>query len=413
MVDKKLWGVIKGSMLLRKFSGQRGVCGMCNTGEMLVLIKRWVWVVAILVMVVVGYWGIKKPGCMTIGSQENKIGSHGLIYWIGPTFKSFVHSDFPVCIPGGWKSMGEIAEGNGWAKFAKDKAGVMIKKDGFYTTKIRSRKGSNEITVYYPVETPRVNIEKYVDIVQDAFDRVENIYPKTEVSREIEVLVTAGLAGNTIDPTTRIYPDPNENLLFIVYAPQQYRADELVIHAVMHTYNRFRTEMTGYLEYQSPFGASEWSELEATWAETAFNGDAVRRLKRIEYLYNVHNAVRTNNYKLISMPPFNDKKAFEKINQAVTVKTGSQFLDYQYGHYILAPLSMIAVDGMLYSHKGKEDVESILTKIHGDPSVNFVTEISKVLTNKEVATFMKWVEGKETVPMELVFSTAHRYNTRQ
>lgn len=378
------------------------------------LVKKILLVTVVVCVVgVFGYIKNKKPGCVMIGTQENKIGSHGLIYWIGPTFKSFVHSELPVCIPDGWKSMGEIAEGNGWAKYEKYKAGVMIREDGFYTIKIKSNNRSNKITIYYPVETSQMDIGRYVDIVQNAFDRVENIYPETEASREIEVLVTAGLAGNTKEPTTRIYPDPNENLLFIVYTPQRYRSDELVIHAVMHLYNRFRTDMTEYLGYQEPFGADEWSELEATWTETAFNKDAIKRFKRIEYLYNVHNAVRTKNFKLISEAPFNDKEAFEKINQAVEVKLGSEFLDYQYGHYILAPLSMIAVDGMLYDHKSGETVETILTKIHRDPSINFVSEISKILTKEEVADFISWTSGQKTVPMKLVFSTVQRYNTKQ
>lgn len=374
--------------------------------------KRLLVAVVICVVGVFGYIKNKRLSCVTIGEQENKIGSHGLIYWIGPTFKSFVHSGLPVCVSDGWKSMGEIEKGRGWAKFAKNKAGVMIKENGFYTTKIMSKKGSNRISIYYPVETEPSDVKRYADIVQNAFDRAENIYPETEAVREVEVLVTAGLAGDTKEPMTRIYPDPNENLLFVVYTPQRYRVDELVIHAVMHLYNRFRTDSTGYLGHQEPFGEDEWSEMEATWAETAFNKDAVRRLKRIDYLYNVHNAVRTKNFRLISEAPFNDKEGFEKINQSVAVKMGSQFLDYQYGHYILAPLSMVALDGMLYNHKSKESVESILTKIHDDSSVNFVTEISEILTKKEMAMFMKWVRGEETVPMELVFSMAHRYKAR-
>lgn len=377
------------------------------------LINKLVWLAISLTVGTVGYLGLKKPSCVMIGEQENKIGSHGLIYWIGPTFKSFAHSGLPICVSDGWKSMGEIAEGKGWAKFAKDKAGVMIKEDGFSTVKIKSKKGSNKIVIYYPVETSQTDVRSYVEMVQNAFDRAERIYPESVVSREVEVLVTAGLAGDTREPTTRIYPDPNESLLFIVYTPQRYRSDELVIHAVMHLYNRFRVVLTGYLEDQEPFGADEWSEMEASWAETAFNNNVVRRLKRIEYLYNVHNAVRTKNFKLISEPPFNNKEQFNKIKQTVMVKTGSQFLDYQYGHYILAPLSMIAVDGMLYKHKSEEDIESILTRIHNDSSVNFVTEISKVLTKKELATFVKWVRGEETVPMELVFPMAQRYNARQ
>lgn len=373
----------------------------------------------ILVLVVVcavgalGYNKIKKPTCETVGQQKVQESSHGLLYWNGPNMLSFAHSDNPVCVARDWEPLGYVTKGNGWARYIKDKSGVMIKSDEFVKKVVKSKGGTNEISIFYPINISRDESMKYISIVQNVFDRVESIYPKPTETQKIDVLVTAGLAGSTSTNRTRIYPDPSESLMFVFYKPEYYRSNELLIHAAMHTYNRFRTDFTEYLKHQEPFGVDEWSELEATWAETAFNDKTLGRLKRIDYLYNVHTAVRTGNFKLITEAPFNDKEGFEKINQTVMVKMGSQFLDYQYGHYVLAPLSMIAVDGMLYGHKSHETVETILTKIHKDPSINFVNEISKILTKKEVADFISWTSGQKTVPMNMVFLMAQRYNARQ
>ena len=348
--------------------------------------------------------------CAPISEQKKQEGSQGYRVWFGETLKSFEHTGKSVCVPDGWEAVGATEEGEGWARFSRDHTGVIVKSDAFGILTLTPEKSAYTITVLYPLSTKSDALNRYVQIISNAFSRVGALLPESKSAKHSHtVLITAGLGGDTRSEGTRVYPDPTENMSVMVRTPDQPRAEELFVHAVMHLFNRHRGDLLAYQKNQNPFPAEDWQEMEATWSETAFSTQNEGRTARIRYLYNVHVAVRTNNFSRIVSEPFNNKEAFEKIKQGSIVPEGSQYLDYQYGHYVLAPLTMVAIEGLLVSRSSDLHVEDILKAIHTRPSLNFFDELGKKLSKDDMARIMLWIEGKDTIPEELVMKGLSHY----
>lgn len=340
-------------------------------------------------------------------------GSQGYRIWSGDTLKSFDHQNRPVCVPQGWEAVGAIETGVGWAKFEKNLTGVLIRSDAFTLKTIQPKQSSYRVDILYPVITEGHSVELYDAIIENAFNRVGKLFndAPTELRSKHTVLITTGLAGNTYEDTTRVYPDPSARMSAFVRTPDNLRAEELFVHAVVHLYNRHQSGVLPYEKLQSPFAEEDWQEVEATWAETTFTISRQQE-SRIVYLYTIHTAVRTGNFSLIKEAPFNNQKAFEKIKQTAIVAPGSPNLDYQYGHYVLAPLSMLAIEGMLQQSHASTSVEKILTDMHAGNAGNFFNELSKVLSKEEVARARSWFEGRETIPSGLVYSAVTYYKNK-
>ncbi len=355
-------------------------------------------VAALFALAALYFLPLLSSNCLKIEDQKSVAGSQGYRIWSGETLKSFEHAGKRVCVPQGWQAVGATEEGTGWATFEKGMTGVLIRSDAFTSRVIEPTQSSYSVTILYPITTDEKLVERYVGIIENAFDRVGRLFndvPK-DSRRPHTVLITAGITGNE-----RIYPDPTANISIFMRTPEHPRAEELFIHAVTHLYNRHRIDLIGYEKLQAPFAEEDWQELEATWAETAFTMSDLLEA-RVDYLYNVHTAVRTGDFSLITEPPFNDQTAFEKITENAVVKPGSPSLDYQYGHYILAPLSMFGVEGLLRQVDSKTDVEDILRKIHNGKANNFFDELKTLLTAEQMEHVRAWFEGEETVPKGLV-----------
>jgi hypothetical protein len=121
----------------------------------------------------------------------------------------------------------------------------------------------------------------------------------------------------------------------------------------------------------------------------------------------VHQAVGTKNFSLITLPPFNDKEAFDAIQPTIT-PDHEKPLDVQYGHYILGPLVMIAIDGLLEKYETDESVETLLTKLHTGELENFFVEIETLLP-EEAKRIERWKNGEELIPYDLLLSSIKNY----
>lgn len=348
--------------------------------------------------------------CYTPPKQAPDAGSQGYRIWFGDSLKSFEHQDRKVCVPEGFEAVGAVEIGAGWAKFDPGMTGVLVRSDAFASELLEPKESSYSVRLLYSIGTDANTREQYARIVENAFNRVGGLFERQipPASRlPHTVLVTAGVAGDTRSGHTRVYPDPRASLSIFMRTPENPRAEELFIHAVMHLYNRHRTDLTAHQESQAPFGVEDWQELEATWSETALTTSD--RLARLSYLYNVHTAVRTGNFSLITSPPFNDEEAFRRIRQSAIVDSGSETLDYQYGHYVLAPLSMLAVEGLLREFNPATDMEDILREIHRGEGVNFFDELEVLLPPEQMERVRGWFEGKKTIPTELIQAAAVYY----
>ncbi|MFA5877156.1 MAG: hypothetical protein WC880_02205 [Candidatus Paceibacterota bacterium] len=370
--------------------------------------------VCALLAVAVYFLPILKGECYKVPDYLKPIaGSQGYRIWSGDILKSFDHKNRPVCVPQGWEAVGAIETGSGWAKFETNLTGVLIRSDAFTLQSIQPKQSIYRVDILYPATTTESSIRRYVAIIENAFNRTGKLFndaPKEQRVQHI-VLITAGLAGNAYEDITQVYPDPSARVSAFVRTQNILRGEELFVHAVMHLYNRHQSGTLPYQKLQSPFTEEDWQEVEATWAETAFTTSR-EQSGRIVYLYSVHTALRTGNFSLIKEAPFNNQKAFEKIRQSVIVAPNSPNLDYQYGHYVLAPLSMLAVDGMLQESHTGTSVEKILTDIHAGKASNFFDELQRTLSKEEVQRARGWFEGRETIPTSVINSVVASYKSQ-
>ena len=366
----------------------------------------------LLLALAIGTYLYKNQQCSPTEEQEKVMGSQGWLIWQGKTLKSFDHTGRRMCVPEGWYAVGATDRGDDWAKFERGKTGVVIRKSAFASRIIKPTGTSYKVEVIYPRSTSTTTRNRYISIVTNAFTRVAPIFGDSEAqeAKTHEVLVTAGLAGNTMEIDTCVYPSPTAKASYLIRSQDQARAEELLIHAIVHLYNRHQTGSTITLKDQDPFSKTDLQETEATWAEIAFMPSNKNRKERLAYLYNVHTAFRTNNFSLIEKPPFDDRQLFETTRQTIFLPKGSSYTDQQYGHYILAPLSMVAIDGLLVQHNTGVSVKEILIQLHTKKDETFFGALSKILPPLEMKRIDMWMHGNATIPEGLISAGAEVYS---
>jgi len=376
--------------------------------------KTKYFIILTLISFVIFLFYFQNKECSPIIYQKEEKGSHGYRIWSGPTLKSFDHKGEKICIPYGWKALGAIDQGEGWAIFPDEKTGTIILSSAFNEEKMDFVDSNYKINFIYP---KNINNEeeliKYKDIVKNSFNNIGKLFGDNtnKTINNHTVLITAGL-GETDYEEDSIYPDPNINLTFLILKPDSIRGEELFIHAVMHLYNRQRVDLTKYQNFQKPISKIDWQEMEASWSETIFRTSNEGRKIRLDYMYNVHNAVKDKNFSLIKYPPFNDFYKFSKMKGKFTVEKDFTFLDIQYSHYILGPIVMIATEGLLQKYNTGTNVKDILTKIHTTKMNNFFKELSRVLPKYEIDNIYKWLNGEELAPRDLLDIAINYYNNQ-
>jgi hypothetical protein len=349
--------------------------------------------------------------CTTIGSKSPVEGSQGYRVYTNNVFKSFEHRGQSICVPEGWVAVGASETGDGTARFVTGKTGILISQAEFGAKVVRPDGSRYEVTMLYPLTIPRDELPAYTALVEHMFEESARIF--NDVPRDTRVphtvLVTVGLAGNSLDDGTRVYPDPTDNVTVFMRSPDQRRATELMLHAAVHLYNR-SPEARTYLSAQAPFTEEEFEELEATWAEVALSNVPDTAFERLMYLYKVHSAVVTQNQSLATEPPFNDQEAFANMVPTVFVRNSKNYLDYQYGHYTLLPLVTAAVDALLYERQTGLTVEKILIDIHAGKRTNFMDTIEEYLPKKDYENIERWLRGSAQIPLPLIETAIARYD---
>ena len=361
--------------------------------------------------------GEDAPECVPVPEAPNAHGTQGMKVWTGADLRTFTHGGDVICVPDGWEAVGAARAGEGWAYFPPTQGGVVVRTDAFERRVDAYENTPFPVIVVSPTALPAEVREANDAMIERAFVKVGALYPQmpAKLSGPVAVLVTAGVAGGTRSRDTRVYPEPGINLLTLVRSPDQSRAEELFVHAVAHLYNRHRPYFR-YEQVKPPFPVPlpDWEELVATWTETAFVSRHDWRMKRLEYLMNVHAAVHSGDFARIEAPPFDDRDEFDSITPDVIVKRGAPGIDYQYGHYILAPLSMVAVQGLLMqlAEAGTIEptsVEQLLAEVHGDEHPSFFHALEELLPTEEEERIHGWMHGGQPIPEELVRKAAEHY----
>ena len=342
--------------------------------------------------------------CSPVPSITPEQGSHGYRTWQNEKLVSFTHTGGRVCIPYGWEPLGALTSGATWTTFEQNKTGVFIRTDAFASVPI-ALDALSSITLRFPKTTSPLELPTYEKMVTDAFTQVSELFPHTP--RTHTVLITAGL-GLSESEADSIYPDPNAQVSYLILKPAHDRSEELFIHALMHLYNHQDTGRV-YAENQSPIPARDFKELEASWAETAFASSNAARRDRVDYLYNVHEAVHTRDFSRIIASPFTDEAGFTAITEGLALSKNATYLDEQYNHYILAPLVMLGIEGLLQKYQAPLSVRELLTQIHTS-NENMFDRLRNHLPDAEFSRIMRWVNGTETVDRSLIELALTVYN---
>jgi len=370
------------------------------------LSKKTLAILGAALVIAVGAIVYQSSGCTTVTDVTPERGSHGYRVWSNDVFKSFTHRGQDICVPEGWFTVGAVSEGEGTAKYERGKTGILVRKDAFGLRVLEPTNSSFRVNVYYPLTLPRADVEKLFTLVAGTFSNVGAWYGDKVVAdrKPHSVIVTTGLL-----PDEQVYPDPSERVTSLIASPKAERGEGLLIHAVVHLYNRFSGEL-GYQGAQWPFNAGEFQELEATWAETGLSTHPEAGFTRLNYLYRVHSALVAQKPELVTDPPFNDAEAFNAITPTILVKPGSPYLDFQYGHYVLAPLTMVAIDTLLTDRATGLSVYSILKDIHTGKRTGFMEAVSAVLPDKDMKQINAWIIADAQIPVSLIQRAIARYD---
>ena len=351
-------------------------------------------------------------GCATIPDEPKVEGSQGYRVWSGPTLKSFTHKGEKLCVPEGWEAVGAVSTGSGWAVFNPEYTGVIVRSRDFEKTQLTFKRSSYAVTLMTPLGIADEMKREYRDTTVNAFENIGNVFGDngSKPPRKHIVLVTADIPNSEAGTVERVYPDPNPLLTIYVRNTKNTRGEELFLHAVTHLYNRFGGATQEYLKHQSPIPEPDWQELEASWAETAFRTSEVGMLQRLTDLYSVHRAVQTGNPNIVEPSPLIDVESIQSmLPPSVVVPEGAKYIDVQYAHYILGPLTMVATEGLLRNAEAGADVPIILANLHSGKADNFFTELETALSKKDAEMVKGWMLRNEPIPRELVFLGAEYY----
>ena len=87
-------------------------------------------------------------------------------------------------------------------------------------------------------------------------------------------------------------------------------------------------------------------------------------------------------------------------------------LDEQYNHYILAPLVMLGIEGMLQTKNMDTDLPELLANIHKGEAEGLFGVLKKLLSPAEYERVKRWIAGQETIDLDLIEKAVQYYNAQ-
>jgi hypothetical protein len=349
--------------------------------------------------------------CIPAPMQKPTMGTHGWEVWSGPSFLSFYQNGARFCVPKDWQPVGEKLLERGGATFPEAATGVLVETAGFKTVAVPLQKNDFALTALYPATMSDEDRDAYVAIAAKAFDAIGSLYPSLEnvPPQKHTVFITIGIAGDGTSVESSVYPTPSAFLSVFVRNKEHVRGEELFIHAATHAYNRFSSEFHTYQTNQSPLSPSDWEEMEATWSEVAFRDSKPDLIKRVADLYTVYTAVMNNAYSNALLFPFNDSRTFVSVKRkTVIVPSDATHGESEFGHYTLAPLVLLATEGLLAEKGSKATINSLLLEVH-TTNKNFFELLKNHLTEEEVARILRFTTGEELIPKDLLDKGLERH----
>lgn len=373
----------------------------------MVKLRKLVFLLVILAVTGVVFILTKdKPStsCTPIPQQEPETGNHGWLIWSNDFYKSFTPEQTGYCIETGWEPVGATIDPAGNALFPAESSGIFIKTTAFTSKPLLLADNKTSIRVLYPTHlTPQV-VDEYLRTITAVFNGVSSLYTDFETSKLTghTIMISVGIAGDANDIETSIYPTPTKDLTIFGRNLNHRRGEELFIHAVTHLFNRHYTEDLAYQENQDPIPASDWQEIEASWAEIIFLSDPDARTRRVQELYDIHKSVISGVFSPALEYPFNKKAVYDEVRRkSVILGTEPSYAEIQYSHYVLAPLALVSVDGLLEKRSASTSVQELI-KTARTENKNFFILLQEYLSKDELAQVNSFIFGKEIIPYELL-----------
>lgn len=333
--------------------------------------------------------------CLPAPNQAPTQSTHGYSVWSNQIFKSFMPGTARFCVPKDWQPLGAVSNDRGGATFPEGSTGILIKSAEFASTTVPLEKTDFELSVVFLKAMPETEQTAYVEIIKHAFNTVGTLYPPSTLPpQKHSVLISVGLAGDGNQFETSVYPNPSQYLSVFAKNRHNPRAEELFIHAATHAYNRFHPAFNTYQNNQSPLPAGDFEELEATWTELTFRSSSEALVRRTDDLYRTYLAVMNNQPTPGILYPLSNPQVFESItNKSVMVQTDATEGEAEFGHYIMAPLVFLSIEGMLADKKASTTVESLLKEVH-QTNQNFFTLLAQHLDENEMALVTRSLTGE-------------------
>jgi hypothetical protein len=353
--------------------------------------------------------------CTPIPQQAPEIGSHGWLMWSNDSYKAFTPEHTSYCIEAGWEPVGATIDSAGNAVFPTESTGVFIKTSDFIAKEVLLADGETSLRVLYPTKLTQEEIDAYLRTITAVFTDVTTLYATFDTTKLAghTVFISVGIAGDANDVKTSIYPTPTKQLTVFGRNLDHRRGEELFTHAVTHLLNRHFTEGLTYQQNQAPIPASDWQELESSWAEVAFLSDDRKRLERVEDLYAVHQSVFSGTFSSALEYPFNEKTIYDQVHRtSLILGPNPSYGEIQYSHYVLAPLLLVSIDGLLLQQSASTSVNTLIQTAVTE-NKNFFILLQQYLSEKELEWVHAVIFGKALIPYELLEAGTLRYSKGQ
>lgn len=349
--------------------------------------------------------------CTPIPEQEPEQGNHGWLIWSNDSYKSFIREQTGYCIEAGWEPIGATLDSAGNAVFPSESGGIFIKTSDFASYQLLLADNETRIRILYPVHLASEEIATYLQAIRAVFTNVLTLYSDFEITNLSghTVFISVGIAGDANDIETSVYPTPTKDLTIFGRNLNHRRGEELFIHAVTHLFNRHYTQGLAYQDNQAPVPAADWQELESSWAEIAFLSDDTKRQERIKDLYAIHQSVFRETFSPALEFPFNDKTIYDQVRRTSLIPgANSTYGEIQYSHYVLAPLLLVSIDGLLVQQRASTSVSTLIQTARAE-NKNFFVLLQEYLSPDEIIFIYNFIFGREQIPYELLEVGLKRY----
>jgi hypothetical protein len=342
--------------------------------------------------------------CFALPAHTPKVERHGQSHWSDQRLRVYSSIASGVAIPAGWIPIGGDRIDAGCAFFPPKQAALFINPGFWQVESIESVETGLSLQLLSLKTTPPEELASWREMVSEVYRDVSTLFPLgllPDQKLPHVILVTAGIAGDGKRMSTRLFPDAGANLTSLFYNPGDGRGRDLFIHTTTHLFNK-RRPRPEVLPREPDLPKSEYREMVASWAEIAFNRDDDYVRKRVAMLMKQHVALTDNDPDTWPALSFLREIRSEDGPFGIppNAPKGSKAAR-EYAHYYLAPLILLAIDGLLVERGTVVSVRMTLRDIHAGNSTGLLASLPRILLGRS-RQVRGWMDGTEQIPAELV-----------